>query len=168
MTGTAAEFDEFVAARGRALMRTALLLTGDRGAAEDVVQHALMKAWLRWERIGGLEHAEAYVRAIVVNTQRNWWRLRRSGETATDALPEGTAPDHAGDVSRRNDVLAALRTLPARQRAVVVLRYYEDMTEAQTAAALGCSVGTVKSQTARAFASLRRVMGDALTLEVTP
>ncbi len=146
-----ADFDAFVAARSTALLRTAYLLTRDQLLAEDLLQTALAKAWLAWSRIEG--EPEAYVRRIVVNTYASWWRRKWRGELPTDELPEsGTA---AADVEGANDLWDALGRLPRRQRAVVVLRYFEDLTEAQTAALLGCSVGTVKSQTSKAFAKLR-------------
>ncbi len=151
----AADFEEFVAARSTALWRSAYLLTGDRHRAEDLLQTALVKAWRRWDRIARREAAEAYVRAALVSTYTDWWRRRWNGEVPTGELPEGAAASEEARVDERRDVLAALALLPRGQRAVVVLRYFDDLTEAQTAEALGVSVGTVKSQAARALAALR-------------
>ncbi|ANH37515.1 RNA polymerase sigma-E factor [Nocardioides dokdonensis FR1436] len=150
------DFDEFVLARSAALLRTAYLLTHDHALAEDLLQASLAKAWFAWERI---DQHEAYVRRILVTTYATWWRRRWNGEHATEELPEpragtGTADPTEG-VGQRHDLWTAMERLPRRQRAVVVLRYFEDLTEAQTAAVLGCSVGTVKSQTSKAFAKLR-------------
>ena len=150
-----ADFDEFVAARSGRLLRTAYLLTRDHALAEDLLQTALTKAWFAWSRIEG--QPEPYVRKILVNTYASWWRRKWSGEQPTDELPEATAPGHdaAADGDARHDLWSALGRLPRRQRAVVVLRYFEDLTEVETARVLGCSVGTVKSQTSKAFAKLR-------------
>ena len=145
-------FEEFVEQRSTALWRSAWLLTGDAQRAEDLVQTALVKCWPKWERIEP-GAAEAYVRRALVTTYTDWWRRRWTGEVPTEVLPERAMPGES-EVERR-DVLAALSQLPRGQRAVVVLRYFEDLTEAQTADALGVSVGTVKSQTARAFRTLR-------------
>lgn len=147
-----AEFDAFVLARSRALLRTAYFLTGDEGRAEDLLQTALTKAWFAWRRIDG--SPEAYVRRVLVTTSASWWRRRWTRETPTDVLPEpvGSATDvPAGE----QDLWNAVGNLPARQRAVVVLRYVEDRTEVETAQLLDCSVGTVKSQCAKALAKLR-------------
>ena len=147
------EFEEFVAARAGALQRTAYLLTRDHALAEDLVQTSLAKAWLSWGRIE--TSPEAYVRRVMVNVFSSWWRRRWNGEVATEELPAiVTASDDAA-VDARHDLWEALGRLPRRQRAVVVLRYFEDLTEAQTADALACSVGTVKSQTSKAMAKLR-------------
>jgi len=147
-------FDEFVAVRGQALHRTAYLLTGDWALAEDLLQTALSRAYPRWSRIER-DDPEAYVRKALVNTWSSWWRRKWRGEAPTDRLPESAAPDAYADADRRDAVRDALRRLPPKQRAVVVLRFHEDMTEAQVAAVLGVSVGTVKSQTAKALAKLR-------------
>jgi RNA polymerase sigma-70 factor (sigma-E family) len=144
-------FEEFVAARSAALLRTAYLLTRDHGLAEDLLQTALTKAYLAWSRIDG--DPEPYVRRIVVTTFSSWWRRKWRGETPTDELPEHGRHDDA--VGESGDLWAALGRLPVRQRAVVVLRYFEDLTEAQTADLLGISTGTVKSQTSKALAKLR-------------
>ena len=149
-------FEAYVAGRRRALLRAAWLLTGDWHLAEDLVQTALAKAYLAWRRI---DEPDAYVRRVLVTTYVTWWRRRWNGEQPTDELPD-TAAD-AVDADLRRQVRDVLRTLPRRQRAVVVLRYFEDLTEAETAAALGCSVGTVKSQHARAMARLRTSAGLA-------
>ncbi len=151
------DFDDFVAARSPALRRLAVLLTGDTHSAEDLLQSALLKAWRRWDRIGGLEHVEAYVRTILVNTVRSESRLRRPKPVPTpvDELPVGYVGDSTDALVNRDALWQQLRRLPPRQRAVLVLRFYEDMTEAQTAAALGCHVGTVKGYTSRALATLR-------------
>jgi RNA polymerase sigma-70 factor (sigma-E family) len=152
------DFRQYVAARQRALLRTAWLLTGDWGAAEDLVQTALVRAWPHWGRIGGGRGADAYLRKIMVNTSTDWRRRRWRGEVPTAQLPEAAqAEDHSGDATAlQQALLAGVRALPPRQRAVVVLRYFEDLSEASTAEILGCSVGTVKSQASRALATLRR------------
>jgi RNA polymerase sigma-70 factor (sigma-E family) len=144
-------FDAFVLARSRRLLRTAYLLTQDHALAEDLVQTALAKAWFAWSRIEGGD-PEPYVRKIMVNTYSTWWRRRWNGEHPTDELPEVAVPSSAEESA---DVWRALQRLPRRQRAVVVLRFYEDLSEAETARILGCSTGTVKSQTSKAFAKLR-------------
>lgn len=146
---TKPSFDEFVAARSDALLRTAYLLTRDHGLAEDLLQSSLTKAWFAWGRIDG--RAESYVRRILVTTYASWWRRKWNGEHATGELPESGHVDTVGDT----DLWTALGRLPRRMRAVVVLRYYEDLTEAETAQLLGCSVGTVKSQTSKALSKLR-------------
>jgi RNA polymerase sigma-70 factor (sigma-E family) len=145
-----ATFDEFVAARSRALLRTAYLLTHDHALAEDLLQTALARAWFAWRRIDG--NPDPYVRRILVNTYASWWRRKWNGEHPTDELPERPT-DESG--TEPTDLWQAMERLPRRQRAVVVLRYFEDLTEAQTAELLGCSVGTVKSQCSKALAKLR-------------
>lgn len=145
-------FRDFVAARSPALVRHAWLLTGELAAAEDLVQTALVKTWPRWSR---LDAPEAYVRRTILTTFLSARRRRWHLEVATADVPERPAPDDAFDqADLQRTVRLALATLPPRQRAVVVLRYVEDLTEAQTARLLGCSVGTVKSQSAKALAKL--------------
>jgi RNA polymerase sigma-70 factor (sigma-E family) len=146
-------FEAFVAASGDRLLRTAYLLTRDHALAEDLLQTALTKSWSRWRRIGG--DPEPYVRRVLVNTYASWWRRRWNGERPTEVLPDVAADDPYEAHAERRDLWAALGRLPRRQRAAVVLRYYEGLTEAETAAVLDCSVGTVKSQTSRALAKLR-------------
>ena len=151
-------FDEFVATRSTRLLRTAYLLTHDRALAEDLVQTSLAKAWFAWARIDG--QPDAYVRRVMVNTYSSWWRRRWNGEEATAELPErgvgsGHRPADDVRVDDRTDLWRALARLPRRQRAVVVLRFYEDLSEAETAEIMQCSVGTVKSQASRALAKLR-------------
>ncbi|MDT0202010.1 SigE family RNA polymerase sigma factor [Nocardioides sp. AE5] len=143
-------FADFVASRGDALWRSAWLLTGDSQLAEDLVQTALAKAWPKWGRV---DVFEAYVRRILFTTYASWWRRRWNGELPFADLPEH--PTYDVDPTTRGDLAAALAALPRGQRAVIVLRYFEDLTERQAAEVLGCSVGTVKSQTARALAALR-------------
>jgi RNA polymerase sigma-70 factor (sigma-E family) len=145
-------FEAFVLARSSRLLGTAYLLTGDRGLAEDLLQTALSRAWRSWQRIDS--NPEAYVRRILLNTYAGWWRRRWNGELPSDDLPDRPAPE-ADDQSAAHELKDALRRLPKRQRAVVVLRYFEDQTEAETARILGCSVGTVKSQSSKALAKLR-------------
>jgi RNA polymerase sigma-70 factor (sigma-E family) len=146
-------FDEFVASRGAALWRSAWLLTGDNQLAEDLVQTALGKSWPAWDRVSANGSFEAYVRRVMYTTYVAWWRRRWNGERPTADLPE--RPDLSGTIELRHDLVRALATLPKGQRAAVVLRYFEDLSERQTAEVLGCSIGTVKSQTARALAALR-------------
>jgi RNA polymerase sigma-70 factor (sigma-E family) len=147
-------FADFVVGRGQSLQRTAYLLTGDWALAEDLVQTALARAYPRWDRIVR-DDPEAYVRQVLVNTWSSWWRRRWRGEVPTDEMPEPAVLDEYAGADRRSAVQDALSRLPRRQRAIVVLRYHEDMTETQVAHALGISVGTVKSQTSKALAKLR-------------
>jgi RNA polymerase sigma-70 factor (sigma-E family) len=148
----AVHFAEFVNGRGPALQRTAYLLTGDWGLAEDLLQTALAKSYLAWGRIRH-QDPEGYVRKVLANTHATWWRRRWRGETPTLQLPERATREQ--DHEDRLALSEALARLPRRQRAVIVLRFHEDMTEAAVAAVLGISVGTVKSQTAKALAALR-------------
>lgn len=155
-TGTSAKnmadragFDDFVVARSGALLRTAYLLTRDRHLAEDLVQTALAKAWFARRRIRG--DPEPYVRRIMVNEFATGRRRRWSGEHPTAELPDRHRPPD----EPHTDLWHALANLPRRQRAVIVLRFFDDLTEAETASVLGVSVGTVKSQTSKALAKLR-------------
>lgn len=154
--GGEGEFEAYVAARHAALMRTAYLLTGHRADAEDLVQVTLARTYLAWGRIRDKGAADAYVRRVMVNAQTSIWRRRRLHEFPSDELPE---PAVAGDATASADLhdalWRALGRLPRRARAMVVLRYYEDLTEAETAAVLGVTVGTVKSTVSRALARLR-------------
>ncbi|MFE4537880.1 SigE family RNA polymerase sigma factor [Streptomyces scopuliridis] len=153
-----ADFEAFVAARGPRLLRMAWLLTGDAHLAEDLLQSTLAKVWPKWPRIAG-DRPEAYVRTSLVHLHASWWRRRWRGE-----LPYGEVPDKAGtfdayaEVDLEQSLAAAVRALPVRQRAVVVLRYFEDLSVEDTAATLGCTPGTVKSQSARALRSLRAAL----------
>jgi len=146
-------FEAFVVAQGDRLLRTAYLLTRDHALAEDLLQTALTKAWTAWRRIE--TDPEPYVRKIMVNTYATWWRRRWNGERPAAVLPDVVSPSEIDGHADRRDLWTALGRLPRRQRAVVVLRYYEGLTEPETAAVLGCSVGTVKSQASRALAKLR-------------
>lgn len=149
-------FAQFVSARSAALVRTAWLLTGDEATAQDLVQTALAKTWTRWERVDRKDVPEAYVRQVMITTYLTWRRRRWHGEIAVGQLPErATVADAYADADLRDAVAKALRELPRRQRAVLVLRYFDDLTEPQAARALGCSVGTVKSQGSKALARLR-------------
>ncbi|WFE63831.1 SigE family RNA polymerase sigma factor [Micromonospora sp. WMMD714] len=160
------EFRDFVAARSGALLRTAYLLTGDWATAEDLLQTALTKTYLAWRRLGGIEAVEPYARRVLVNTSTSWWRRRWHGERPTEILPERAGVDEIAQHLDRDLLWGHLRALPARQRAVLVLRYYEDLSEAQTAALLEISPGTVKSQTSRALATLRRRLGAEAQLDL--
>jgi RNA polymerase sigma-70 factor (sigma-E family) len=154
-----AEFREFVAGRSPALLRSAYLLVGgDWALAEDLLQAALIKTYLAWGRINDPGARERYVRTTLATTATSWWRRRWHGERATAVLPETASLDRADLVDDRDALWSLVRALPARQRAVLVLRFYEDFSEADTARTLGLSVGTVKSHTSRALASLRAVL----------
>ena len=147
-------FNAFVATRSRHLLQTAYLLTGDRHRAEDLLQTALTRAYLRWDRIES-EDPEGYVRRTLANAHIDWWRRKPWREEPAAELPDVAGPDHTAAYDVRSAVLGALAGLSRRQRAVVVLRYYEDMSESEIAAALGCSPGTVKSAASRAMNKLR-------------
>ena len=151
-------FDAFVAARSRHLLQTAYLLTGDRHRAEDLLQTALTRAYLRWDRIVS-EDPEGYVRRTLTNAHIDWWRRRPWREEPTSVLPERPTTDETAAYDVRDAVLQALAGLSRRQRAVVVLRYFEGLSETEIAAALGCSPGTVKSASSRAMAKLREHPG---------
>lgn len=153
------EFHEFMAARGPALLRTAFLLTGNREEAEDLLQSSMATLLVHWRRVGK-EHPEAYVRRVIVNSHLTWWRRMRSREMPVDVMPERATDDHTTSYVLRDEMWSALARLPRRQRAVLVLRFYEDLSERETAETLGCSVGTVKSQTAKAIAKLRLEMSS--------
>ena len=150
------DFARFVDQRQRALLRSAWLLTGDWALAEDLVQTALARTWLRWGRVRRHDDPEIYVRRVLVSTWVNWSRRKWRGERPGEDLPDGPAPgDLAAEAVARVAVRGALGSLTKRQRAVLVLRIFDDLTEAQTAQVLGCAVGTVKSTTSQALARLR-------------
>jgi RNA polymerase sigma-70 factor (sigma-E family) len=153
-------FRDFVVGRSPSYLRTAFLLTGDWQHAEDLLQTSLAKVYRAWGRLQDHENLDAYVRRVMVNTQTTWWRRAWKGEQPTAVLPDRAGTDATGVSDDRDRLRRALLTLPARQRAVVVLRHYEDMSEAEVARVLGCSVGTVKSQCARGLAKLRDAMED--------
>lgn len=149
VTDTATAFDEFVSARGPALWRTAWMLTGDRHRAEDLVQTALAKSWPRFDQVASFE---AYVRRVMVNTYTSWWRRKWNGEVSRAETGEDVVHrDDQPDV----DLMAALAELPKGQRNVVVLRYFEGLSEREVSEHLGVSVGTVKSQASRALKALK-------------
>jgi RNA polymerase sigma-70 factor (sigma-E family) len=159
-------FLEFVRSRSGALLRSAYLLTGDRHLAEDLVQTALAKTALRWNRIDQ-RNAEAYTRRVLYHEQVDGWRRKRVAEAFPGELPD--RPHQHGAESEHSDlkvaVQRALSRLGPRQRAVVVLRFFEDRTERETAEILGCSIGTVKSQAHRALATLRSAAPNLLDLD---
>jgi RNA polymerase sigma-70 factor (sigma-E family) len=165
--GDREEFRAWVAARSGALLRTATLLTGERAAAEDLLQTALAKTYLAWGRVRRRDTVDAYCRRIMVTTYASWWRRRSSWEVPTERLPEAVAADPYAGVGDGVTLRAALDRLPRRMRAVVVLRYWEDLSETEVADLLGCSVGTVKSQASRALAKLRADAGVATLREET-
>jgi RNA polymerase sigma-70 factor (sigma-E family) len=149
-------FREFVAARSAAMLQSAWLLTGQQANGQDLLQTALAKTYPRWERLERQDAAEAYVRRVMVSLFISSRRRRWTGERPTGELPERPEiRDAYADAELRTDVARALDALPRRQRAVIVLRFFDDLTEAQVATAMSCSIGTVKSQTAKALAKLR-------------
>lgn len=153
-------FQEFVRARWSHLVRTAYLLTGDAHHAEDLTQTALAKAFRSWRRVARADNPEAYVRRMLVSCNSDRFRKRRVTEALTAAPPETAGRDEAASwADERSALMTALAGLPPRQRAVVVLRYWEDLSEAEVADALGCSPGTVKSQASKGLAKLRTYPG---------
>lgn len=137
------EFRAYVAARGAALLRTAVLITGDRGLAEDLVQTALTRTYGAWGRIRRREAVDAYTRRVMVTTYVNWWHRKWRGELPTGELPEQPAADAFSRVEDGLSLRDALGRLPKRMRAVVVLRHYDDLPDPEIAAILGCSTGTL-------------------------
>jgi RNA polymerase sigma-70 factor (sigma-E family) len=153
-----ASFEEFVQARSGSLMRTAMLLTGqNRVEAEDLLQLALERAYRHWPRVSQSGEPERYIRRILANASADRWRrlARRPEQVLPPADGVPGVPDHAAEVADRDYLLRALAALPPRQRAVLVLRYFDDLPEAEIAEMLGCSLGTVKSHAARALSRLR-------------
>jgi len=154
-------FAEFVRDRSMALYRTAYLIAGDAHHAEDLLQSALERAYRRWRRIGAMDHPEAYVRRIIVNLATDRWRGRRYVTELPldeDVLGDRQLTDPAARVDLRHGLAAALRRLPVAMRTVLVLRYWEGLPEAEVAAELGCSLGTVKSQASRGLVRLRELV----------
>ncbi|WP_329429035.1 SigE family RNA polymerase sigma factor [Streptosporangium sp. NBC_01495] len=143
-------FQDFVVTRSDRLLRFAYLLTHNWATAEDLLQESLAKAWFAWP---GIDEPEAYVRRVLVTTYTSWWRRRWRRELPVDGLPEKPVHDQVAD--ERAALWQAVGRLPARQRAVIVLRFYEDLPVAEVAQLIGCNPGTVKSQTAKALAKLR-------------
>jgi RNA polymerase sigma-70 factor (sigma-E family) len=153
-------FADFVAARSAALHRAAYLMVGDAQLAQDLVQEALTKTYVVWPRLRDPGAAEAYTRKAITTTAIGWYRKKSWGERAVDALPEPQRAGREDDIEQRAWLWQALQELPVRQRAAIVLRYYEDLTEPQTAEAMGCAVGTVKSQVSAGLKKLRARLGD--------
>ncbi|MFD6713085.1 RNA polymerase subunit sigma [Micromonospora sp. TSRI0369] len=165
------EFDLFVRTRTPALLRSAYLLTGDQHLAEDLVQSALARTHRAWNRLHETGNAEAYTRKVMYHLQVSWWRRRRVAESMPGDVPEprggDSALDHAQQTTLRLTLRAALSRLSPKQRAVLVLRFFEDRTETEAAELLGVTVGTVKSQTSKALTKLRSVAPELAELYVT-
>ena len=159
------DLSAFIDARSCSLLRFAYLLTGDHGLAEDLLQNSLIKVYLSWGRIRDRASLEAYTRTVMTRTQLSWWRRPARRELLGVELAERVVRDHShvserDQVVERDELWGLLATLGPRQRAVVVLRFYEDLSEAEIARVLGCSAGTVKSQLSRGLARLRERMPD--------
>ncbi|GAA3659422.1 SigE family RNA polymerase sigma factor [Nonomuraea antimicrobica] len=152
------EFSEFVRRRGKHHLRTAVLLTGDWHSAEDLVQSCLLKLYRVWPRLDTGTDPDAYLRRILVNTHRSWWQVRWRREVPIASAPD--VPDEQDDRAVAIALRAALRRLPARQRLALVLRYFEDLPEAQVAELMGCSVGSVKTHAHRGIRRLRELLPD--------
>jgi RNA polymerase sigma-70 factor (sigma-E family) len=166
--GDRSGFAEFALARSGALHRAAYLMVGDTQLAQDLVQEALTRTYVAWPRLRDPRNAEAYCRKAITTTAISWFRRKSwNNERPTDELPDpgsGGLPGPEGTVAERDVVWRALQELPPRQRAALVLRFYEDLTEAQTAEAMGCAVGTVKSQVSSGLAKLRGRLGNDVEL----
>jgi RNA polymerase sigma-70 factor (sigma-E family) len=152
----AGEFQDFVEVRYGDLLRTAYLLTGSQHAAEDLLQSSLLRVMRHWDRV---DEPLAYVRRAMINQRTSVWRRLRNAEVLTDDPPDRPGGDPMDQVLQRQSLLQALDRIPARMRAVLVLRYWEDLSETDTAELLGISAGSVKSQASRGLARLRGVLG---------
>jgi RNA polymerase sigma-70 factor (sigma-E family) len=160
-------FTAFVRSRGEHYLRMATLLTGSPDAAEDLVQASLLKLYRAWSRIDTSSEPDAYLRRIIVNTRRSWWRARWRHEMPVPEIPEAAAGEDAAERHAAGTLVRrALARLPRQQRAVVVLRYCEDLPEAEVALLLGCSVGTVKTHAHRGLRALRESLGNLDSLAV--
>jgi RNA polymerase sigma-70 factor (sigma-E family) len=161
LTGRSEEFRAFALDRSLRLHQSAYLLCGDWHLAHDLVQDTLVKVYRHWSRVRRADSPDAYVRRILINEARNGWRRRDKAVSVANIGAEWTAPtvpDATDDIARRDGLLRALLELSHQQRATVVLRYLEGLSQAETARVLGCSEGTVKSQSSRALATLRKYM----------
>jgi len=167
--GDRSQFAEFALARAGALHRAAYLMVGDSQLAQDLVQEALTKTYVAWPRLRDPANAEAYCRKAITTTAISWFRRKGwNNERPSEYLPEGPpGAGHEVAYAEHDAVWRALRDVPPRQRAALVLRFYEDLTEAQTAAAMGCAVGTVKSQVSAGLKKLRDLLGDDVELVTT-
>jgi RNA polymerase sigma-70 factor (sigma-E family) len=163
-----AAFHEFVAARSASLFRMSLLVVGDYHLAQDLLQESLVKTYVAWPRLRDVGNAEAYARRVIVTTSISWRRRRSFHERPVEALPDRVVTDLADLIASHTDLWVQLHALPPRQRAAVVLRHCEDLSEAQTSELMGCSVGSVKRHTSHGLAKLRLRMGPQLTLPATP
>ena len=161
-----AAFAEYARARTATLYRTAYLMVGDHQLAQDLLQEALVKTLVAWPRLRDRDDLEAYTRRVIVTTAISWRRRRSFHERPVEALPERSSPDPTEVLLTHDAVVTALRSVPPRQRAAIVLRYYQDLTEKQTAEAMGCSVGAVKSQVSAGLQRLRATLGPALDTAV--
>lgn len=157
-------FHEFVALRSSRLFGTALLLVGDYQLAQDLLQESLIKTYTAWPRLRDVGNAEAYTRRIIVTTSISWRRRRSFHERPAEALPERVVADAADLVAADADLWSQLRLLPPRQRAAVVLRYCQDLSEVQTSELMGCTVSSVKRHASRGLAKLRDQMGPRFDL----
>jgi RNA polymerase sigma-70 factor (sigma-E family) len=155
-------FSDLVATRSTALLRTAYLVVGDHQLAQDLVQESLVKTYVAWPRLRDVTKAEAYARRTIVTTAISWRRRRSFHEHPVLAIPEQPQPDRTDALATQDLLWAQVRALPPRQRAALVLRYYEDLSEADTAQLMGCAVGTVKSQVSAGLDRLRQRMGPDL------
>ena len=164
------DFEDWVLATAPRMRRLAFLLTGDLDTAPDLLQSAYAKVLPRWDRVSAMGSPEAYLHRVMVNLRTSWWRRHRNREYAVSEVPESAWPvgsPSEGDrdldrVVESQRLLAALKAMPERQRVTVVLRYYCDLSEPQTAEAMHCSLGTVKSNASRGLAQLRRLLDDEL------
>jgi RNA polymerase sigma-70 factor (sigma-E family) len=164
------EFANFVDGRFTALQQFGYLLTGEWHLAEDLVQTSLTKVWFHRKSLRSISALESYTRTVMVNTSTQWWRRKWKGETPTEFLPEPAAPSQYGVVEDRDRLLRALATLPRRTRAALVLRYFEDLPDAEVAQIMGCSPSTVKSSVSRGLAKLREhhLLADSDSLTAAP
>lgn len=155
-----AGFDEFVTRHGPELLRLAYMLSGDRGRAEDLVQGSLVKAYRRWDSVSAADRPIAYLRTMVVREHLSW-RRRRSNHEVPSTVPDiGSVSDSTTAVVETDAMWRVLAILPRRQRAVLVLRYYEDLSDASIAETLGCALGTVRSNASRGLATMRSAMSE--------
>ena len=163
-----ASFEDYVRASGPRLKRLAFLLCGDLDQAEDLLQSAYARTLPHWNRVRDYEAPDAYLRKVMVSLRTSWWRRSRGRERSVAELPEQPTGPGIDAVVESQTLLAALRALPERQRAAVVLRHWCDLSEAETARTMGCSVGTVKSNTSRGLAGLRVALGERAPADTGP